>query len=68
MRTVAADPALAGLPTLSFTVAGGATGAWSLAVAEAGIPAPIAITVGGHTRIAPDAVEDIGILCEYSLQ
>ena len=56
------------LPTLGFAVAGGATGTWNLEVAEAGIPAPIALTIGGHTRIAPNAIEDIGILCDYSLQ
>jgi hypothetical protein len=64
---VAADVTLAGLPALSFTVSAGAPGLWTLQVAEADIPQPLQLSVGGHTRISPSAIGDVGILCEYSV-
>jgi hypothetical protein len=65
---ITADPKLAGLPALSFTLSGGTSGPWSLQIAEAGIPPSIATSAGGHTRIDPNAIADIGILCDYALQ
>jgi hypothetical protein len=64
---VAADPSLGGLPALNFAPAGGSAGTWSLQVAEADIPPPLSMPSGGHTRINPSAIEDIGILCQYAL-
>jgi hypothetical protein len=36
-----------------------------LQVAETGIPSTLSIPVGGHTRIDPSKLIDIGILCVY---
>src|SRR5262249_50885838 len=58
-KGVAPDALLAGLPTLGFSLKAGATGPWSLQVAEGDIPAPIAASAGGHTRIDPSAIADV---------
>lgn len=56
---------LANLATAAF--AGAAPGVLTLQVAEAGIPAGLGTPMDGHTRIDPNKVEDVAVICEYSV-
>jgi hypothetical protein len=73
-RAFSIDPTLAQLSAVAFSggplavssTPGTPTG-WNLRILDDALPPSLAMTMDGRSRLNPDKVQDVGVLCEYSL-